>query len=78
MKKSPIFLRENDEVAKVTICRLAAAGNDTRILVHTTQLGMGSSVEKKFNQFYCLIMILGYKRNSKLLCMKHFLSHHES
>ena len=70
MKKSPIFLRENDEVAKVTICRLAAAGNDTRILVHTTQLGMGSSVEKKFNQFYCLIMILGYKRNSKLLFMK--------
>ena len=74
MKKSPIFLRENDEVAKVTICRLAAAGNDNRILVHTTQLGMGSSVEKKFNQFYCLIMILGYKRNSKLLCMKNFLS----
>ena len=74
MKKSPIFLRENDEVAKVTICRLAAAGNDTRILVHTPQLGMGSSVEKKFNQFYCLIMILGYKRNSKLLCMKNFLS----
>ena len=46
MKKSPIFLRENDEVAKVTICRLAAAGNDTRILIHTTQLGKGSSVEK--------------------------------
>ena len=70
MKKSPIFLRENDEVAKVTICRLAAAGNDTRILIHTTQLGKGSSVEKKFNQFYCLIMNLGYKRNSKLLYKK--------
>ena len=36
---------------------------------HTT-CWKGSSVEKKFNQFYCLIMILGYKRNSKLLYMK--------
>ena len=56
MKKSPIFLRENDEVAKVTICRLAAAGNDTRILIHTTQLGKGSSEEKKVQP----ILLLDY------------------
>ena len=34
MKKSPIFLRENDEVAKVTICRPAAAGNNTAISMY--------------------------------------------
>ena len=33
-------------------------------------VGRVAQRKKKFNQFYCLIMILGYKRNSKLLFMK--------
>ena len=37
---------------------------------HITPCWKDSTVEKNFNQFYCLIMILGYKRNSKLQNMK--------
>ena len=33
---------------------------------HITPCWKNSSVEKNFNQFYCLIMILRYKRDSKL------------
>ena len=36
----------------------------------TPHVGRVAQRKKKFNQFYCLIMILGYKRNSKLLFMK--------
>ena len=33
-------------------------------------VGRVAQREKKFNQFYCLIIILGYKRNSKLSKVK--------
>ena len=39
------------------------------LYIHKTTPKVGRRVaqrKKKFNQFYCLIMILGYKRNSKL------------
>ena len=32
----------------------------------TPNVGRVAQWKKKFNQFYCLILILGYKRNSKL------------
>ena len=35
-------------------------------LPSSPNVGRVAQREKKFNQFYCLIMILGYKRNSKL------------
>ena len=40
------------------------------ILLQPPHVGRVAQRKKKFNQFYCLIMILGYKRNSKLLFMK--------
>ena len=38
--------------------------------IHFTHVGKGSSAGKKSKKFYCLIMFLGYERNSKLPKMK--------
>ena len=35
------------------------------MIPHTPHVGRVAQRKKKFNQFYCLIMILGCKRNSK-------------
>ena len=43
---------------------------DFKDLPSSPHVGRVAQREKKFNQFYCLIIILGYKRNSKLLFMK--------
>ena len=47
-----------------------AAGNRILVLPTTPNVGRVAQRKKKFNQFYCLIMILGYKRNSKLSKVK--------
>ena len=41
-----------------------------KILVISPKVGRVAQREKKYNQFYYMILLLGYKRNSKLPKMK--------
>ena len=56
------------ELGKINASKLKR--DSTYLIANTPNVGRVAQRKKKFNQFYCLIMILGYKRNSKLLFMK--------
>ena len=46
-------------------CNIIRCWNYNAVVPLTPNVGRVAQRKKKFNQFYCLIMILGCKRNSK-------------